>query len=141
MVTSLFFLTGLTVAAIVIAMVATSDKRVAQNDYTHTRAFYSSDAGSESAINWLRVRNTWPTPLNEQGAVVRMDDFTDLNVSGHYEKNEFKYDMDFDRARFRPGWSKEYRDFDYTILSEGASAKESSAMVEVQASRLFKVVY
>lgn len=142
MVTALFFLVGLMVAAVVIAMVATSEKRVAQNDYTHARAFNSSDAGSEAAINWLRLSNRPPTILDAgTGAVRQMGDYTELAVSGNYESNRFKFDAEYDRVRFRPGWSKEYRDFDYTIESEGASAKESSAMVEVQASRLFKVEY
>jgi hypothetical protein len=142
MVTALFFITGLTVAAAVIAMVATSEKRVAQNEYTHVRSFNASDAGTEEAINWLRLRPAPPRVIDTQTNAVReLPDYANLYRSGHYEENKYKYDIEFDRVRFRPGWSREYLDFDYTIDAEGASAQESSAEVEVQASRLFKQGY
>lgn len=140
LVTALFFITGLTVAAAVIAMVATSEKRIAQNEYTHTRSFNSSDAGSEEAINWIRLRTSPPGIIN--GKKVRdLVDYTTMDSNGITEENKYKYGIDFDRVRFRPGWSREYRDFDYTIDAEGASAQESSAMLEVQASRLFRQGY
>jgi len=142
MVTALFFLVGLAVAAAVIAMVATSHKRVSENDYTHSRAFYSADAGSESAINWLRLSNTPPTIVDAQTQKVRsMNDYTHLNVDGNSENNMYKYDATFNRAHFRPGWSKEYMDFDYTVDADGSSSVQSSSQIEVQVSRLFKVEY
>ena len=142
MVTTLFFLVGLAVAAAVIAMVATSHKRVAENDYTHSRSFYSADAGSESAINWLRVSDRPPTIVNAQTRKVRsMNDYTHLNVDGNHENNMYKYDATYDRVRFRPGWSKDYRDFDYTVDADGSSSLQSSSQIEVQVSRLFKVEY
>ncbi len=141
LVTALFFITGLTVAAAVIAMVATSEKRIAHNEYTHTRSFNASDAGTEEAINWLRLLAKAPATIDADNNVKSLADYSDLYSSGNYEENKYKYDIAFDRVRFRPGYSKEFRDFDYTIDSEGASAKESSAMLEVQASRLFKQGY
>ncbi|HET6463947.1 MAG TPA: hypothetical protein VFH33_09120 [Candidatus Krumholzibacteria bacterium] len=142
MVTTLFFIIGLTVAAAVIAMVTTSEKRVAHNDYTHSRSYYSSDAGSESAINWLRLRNEPPTIVDvATKAVVKQNQYTDIDVPNHTEENKFKYDTIYDRPRFRPGFSKEYRDLDYTINAEGASVSKSSSLVEVQVSRLFKLEY
>ncbi len=142
MVTTLFFIIGLTVAAAVIAMVTTSEKRVAHNEYKHSRSFYSSDAGSESAINWLRLRTSPPTIVDAgTRAVVKQNQYTDITLANHTETNKFKYDTIYDRARYRPGFSKEYRDLDYTINATGASVSGSSALVEVQASRLFKLEY
>jgi hypothetical protein len=142
LVTALFFITGLTVAAAIIAMLATSEKRIAQNEYTHVRSFNASDAGTEEAINWLRLRQSPPRVVDDQTNAVReLDDYSQLYKSGNYEENKYKYDIEFDRVRFRPGWSREYLDFDYTIDSEGASSQESSAEVEVQASRLFRQGY
>jgi hypothetical protein len=47
----------------------------------------------------------------------------------------------FDRVRFRPGWSREYLDFDYTVDTRGASVQQSSARIEVRTSRLFRQGY
>jgi hypothetical protein len=44
-------------------------------------------------------------------------------------------------VRFRPGWSREYLDFDYTIDSDGASTQQSETVIQVQASRLFRQGY
>lgn len=137
LVTALFFITGLTVAAAVIAMVATSEKRIAHNEYTHTRSFNNSDAGTEEAINWLVLRNTPPVFVAADSTVRDMGE-TNLYSSGNYEENKYEYDVKFDNMHFRPGWPREYIDYDYTIDAEGASAKESSASLEVQASRLFR---
>ncbi|HKW15503.1 MAG TPA: hypothetical protein VJS69_13540 [Candidatus Krumholzibacteria bacterium] len=142
MVTALIFLVGLAVAGAVVAMVATSHRRVTQNDYTHSRSYYSADAGSESAINWIRLAAVPPTITNlATGAVRNQNSYTHLDVNGDSENNMFKYDATYDRVHFRPGWSKEYRDFDYTVNANGASAQTSSAQVEVQVSRLYKVEY
>jgi Tfp pilus assembly protein PilX len=138
LVTALFFITGLTVAAAVIAMVATSEKRIAHNEYTHTRSFNASDAGTEEAINWLVLRETPPVTIDADNKVRDLGTYTTLYTSGNYEENKYQYDITFDTVHFRPGWPREYLDYDYTIDAEGASAKESSAMLEVQASRLFR---
>jgi len=138
LVTALFFITGLTVAAAVIAMVATSEKRIAHNEYTHTRSFNNSDAGTEEAINWLVLCDRPPIFVAADSTVRELATFADLYSSGNYEENKYKYDVKFDNMHFRPGWPREYIDYDYTIDAEGASAKESSASLEVQASRLFR---
>jgi hypothetical protein len=143
MVTALFFILGLTVMAAIITSIASSEKRVAHNEYTHVRAFNSSDAGSENAINWIRNLPEAPDAANVGVKVIDQGTYTDLEDpnAAHPESNKYQYDIEFDGMRHRPGWSPEYVDFDYTIDSEGASSKESSANIEVQASRLFNLEY
>ena len=121
LVATLFFITALAVTATVIVWVTGSERRVSHNEYTHTRSFYASDAGSETAINWIRTRQIPPRIVDTaENFVVDQDDYTYLQ-SDH----KYKFDVRFDRVRFRPGWSREYLDFDYTIDSRGASVQES----------------
>lgn len=137
LVATLFFITALAVTATVIVWVTGSERRVSHNEYTHTRAFYSSDAGSETAINWIRTRQIPPAIIDMQEKyVASQDDYTVL-----HNDHKYKFDVRFDRVRFRPGWSREYLDFDYTIDSRGASVQESSTRIEVRTSRLFRQGY
>ncbi|MGD8414166.1 MAG: pilus assembly PilX N-terminal domain-containing protein [Candidatus Latescibacterota bacterium] len=137
LVATLFFITALAVTATIIVWVTGSERRVSHNEYTHTRSFYASDAGGETAINWIRVQQM-PPPIidSEHKFVASQDDYTYL-TSDH----KYQFDVRFDRVRFRPGWSREYLDFDYTIDSRGASVQESSTRIEVRTSRLFRQGY
>jgi hypothetical protein len=137
MVATLFFITALAITATVIVWVTGSERRVSHNEYTHSRAFYSSDAGSETAINWIRTRQFPPDIIDADNKYVEnLTDYTDL-----YSDHKYKYNVKFDRVRFRPGWSKEYLDFDYTIDSQGASVQGSTTRIEVRTSRLFRQGY
>jgi hypothetical protein len=133
LVAALFFITALAVTATVIVWVTGSERRVSFNEYTHSRSFYASDAGSERAINWVRTQDFAPPLLDtESRQVFSLNDYIPL-----HDDHKFRYDIVFDRVRFRPGWTKEYLDFDYTIDSRGASVQESSTRLEVRVSRLF----
>jgi Tfp pilus assembly protein PilX len=137
LVATLFFITALAVTATVIVWVTGSERRVSHNEYTHARAFYSSDAGSETAINWIRTRQIPPAIIDLQEKFVEnQDEYTVLHGD-----HKYKFDVRFDRVRFRPGWSRDYLDFDYTIDSRGASVQESSTRIEVRTSRLFRQGY
>ena len=137
LVTALFFIAALSLTATVIVWVTGSERRVAHNEYTHMRSFYASDAGSETAINWLRTRTVPPTITDlVERFVENQTTYTSL-----YSDHQYKYDVRFDRIRFRPGWSGEYLDFDYTIDSFGASVNESTSRIEVRTSRLFRQGY
>jgi Tfp pilus assembly protein PilX len=137
LVATLFFITALAITATIIVWVTGSERRVSHNEYTHTRSFYASDAGSETAINWIRTRQMPPAIIDSQERfVTNQDEYTYINSDHKYQ-----FDVRFDRVRFRPGWSREYLDFDYTIDSRGASVQESSTRIEVRASRLFRQGY
>jgi len=137
LVATLFFISALAITATIIVWVTSSERRVSHNEYTHTRSFYASDAGSETAINWIRTRPMPPAIIDAQEMfVANQTDYTYLSSDHKYQFN-----VRFDRVRFRPGWSREYLDFDYTIDSRGASVQESSARIEVRTSRLFRQGY
>jgi Tfp pilus assembly protein PilX len=140
LVATLFFITALAITATVIVWVTGSERRVSHNEYTHARSFYASDAGAETAINWIRTQQIPPPIIDtEEKFVANEDEYQEL-LNDHAD-HKYKYDVRFDRVRFRPGWSREYLDFDYTIDSKGASVQESSTRIEVRTSRLFRQGY
>lgn len=140
LVTALFFITGLTAIATVIVFVTGAERKVAHNEYTHMRAFNSSDAGSEEAINWLRTQ-VFPPDEDPGNQNKVMDQTTyaalyDANATTQLD-NRYLYDITFAGAQWNPAYGTDWVDYNYTIDAEGASAQESSTNIEVQASRLF----
>jgi hypothetical protein len=137
LIATLFFITALAITATVIVWVTGSERRVSHNEYTHQRSFYASDAGGETAINWIRTQQMPPRIVNpDSNYVEELMDYIPI-----HEDQSYLYTVRFDRVRFRPGWSREYLDFDYTVDSRGASVQESSARIEVRTSRLFRQGY
>lgn len=140
LVTAMFFITGLTAIATIIVFVTGAERKVAHNEYTHMRAFNSSDAGTEEAINWLRFQAFPPDEdPNNQNKVLDQDNYsalTDPNAS-HQETNEYLYDITYSGQRWNPEYGTDWVDYNYTVDAQGASAQESSTNIEVQASRLF----
>jgi Tfp pilus assembly protein PilX len=136
MVIALSFITVLALLAVIIVSVATSEKRTAFNEGTTARAFYSADAGGEASINWLRIQNSPPGLL---------DGAKHVYVAGGYQTltsyDRYNNDVTYIRKRMRPGWDITFKDFEYTIDSNGSSVAQSQAEVEVQALRLFKEGY
>lgn len=136
MVVALSVITGLALLGVIVIAVATSEKRTAFNEYTHTRSFYAADAGGEMAVNWLRIQSTPPNMLDTQKHVYVPTGYDSLSNDHLY-----KYDITYVRKRLRPGWSLEYKDFEYLIQSDGASVAESETSIELQTRRLFKEGY
>lgn len=136
MVITLAFITALGLLAAIIIGVATTEKQTAFNETSHTQAFYSADAGSEAAINWLRFQNAPPPQLDTNGYVFVPSGYTTLNT-----KTDYRYDVQYQGKQWRPGWSHEYKDFRYQIQSDGASSQSSEARIEVQALRLYREGY
>lgn len=122
--------------AVVIVSVAVSEKKSQFATYTHSRAFYSSDAAGEAGINWIRIQPSPPGLLNAA---------KDVYLSGAYvpltPTHSYKFDIKYVRKHFRPGWGLEYKDFEYLIDADGASVQQSESAVEVNALRLYKEGY
>lgn len=136
MVVALSVIMGLALLGVIVIAVATSEKRTAFNDYTHTRSFYAADAGGEMAINWLRIQDNPPNLLDAQKRV-----FVPAGYDSLADEELYKYGITFIRKRVRPGWSLEYKDFEYRIEAQGASVAESQSEIELQTRRLFKEGY
>jgi hypothetical protein len=136
MVLALGILAVLAVLAIIVVSLASSDRWSASSEYTNTRAFYSADAASEAGLNWIRMRSAPPPLLDADRNVFVAGSFTALSSDHRYRAN-----VRFVRKRFRPGWSTEYKDYEYDVEATGASARQSQADVDVRATRLFREGY
>jgi Tfp pilus assembly protein PilX len=136
MVLVLGVLAVLAALAVIAVSIVSSDKWTAFSEYTHSRAFYSADAASEAGINWIRLQATPPPVVDGQNHVRVAGGFTALTGDHSY-----KSDIQYVRKHFRPGWSVEYKDYEYVIEADGASAKQSAAAVDVRAMRLYREGY
>lgn len=129
-------LAALAALAVIVVSIASSGKWTAFSEYSHSRAFYSADAASEEAINWLRNQPTPPPLVDANSNVLVAASYASLGTNHRY-----KSDIQFVRKHFRPGWSTEYRDYEFRIKADGASARAAEAAVDVQAMRLYREGY
>lgn len=136
MVLAIVVLAVIAVIALVVVSISSSEKWTQFANYTQSRAFYSADAAGEAGVNWIRTQPSPPDILDANNRVFVAGGFTALS-SDH----QYKYDVQFVRARFRPGWSLEYKDYEYMIEADGISAKQSEAAIEVRAVRVFREGY
>lgn len=136
MVLALGVLAVLALLSIVVVMIASSEKWTESGEYAHSRAFYSADAAGEAGLNWVRAQGRPPSILDANRSVYLSGGYTPLSSDHNY-----KYDVRYLRKHFRPGWSLEYKDYEYAIEADGASARQSEAAIEVRATRLFKEGY
>jgi len=143
MVMALVFITGLALTASVIVYIATSEKRVTFNQYSHSRSFYASDAGTETTLNWLYINSRPPRFQNEVSGLVTQDN----NFIEMEPDHKFKVDL-----HARQGANGSFQSYSmgdeagsgndpipikYVILSSGASANDSETLIEVLATRKY----
>jgi hypothetical protein len=136
LIVTLMMIAGLAVIGGIIVVIAASEKQVVFNESTHMRSFYSADAGGEAAINWLRTQGSPPDILDGANNVFVPSGQTSLSSDHRYQ-----FGIQYTGKRPRPGWSKEWKDFDYLVDSDGESVRDSRSEVELQTSRLFQEGY
>jgi Tfp pilus assembly protein PilX len=136
MVMALGALAILALIAIVAIAIVVSEKKTSFSEYTGARSFYSADAASESGVNWLR---------HEYSPAALVDTSSHVYVSGSYTtidtQSGYKFDVTYIRKRYRPGWSVEYKDYEYRVDASGQSAQQAAAGIEVRATRLYREGY
>ena len=136
MVSALAFIAILAVIATISIWVAGSEKKVSFSGETHQGSFYAADAGGEAGINWIRTRSTPPNFIGTTKDVFNGSSYEALD-----DDQQYRFDMTYVQKRPRPGWSLEYKDFDYRVLSDGSSVNNSQSQLELNLSRLFKEGY
>ena len=136
MVSALAFIAILAVIATVSIWIAGSEKKVSFSGETQQSSFYAADAGGEASINWIRTRSNPPGFIGTTMDVYQQTTYSDLD-----DNQQYRFEMTYVRKRPRPGWSIEYKDFDYQVHSDGSSVNNSQSEVELNLSRLFKEGY
>ena len=136
MVLVLGVLAALAVLALVVMNIVVAEKKTESADYDNNRSFYSADAASEAGVAWIRRQSNPPSLVDTLNHVSVSGAYTALSADDRY-----KYDVKFVRKRFLPGWSVEYKDYEYLVEASGASAQQTQSAVELGATRLFREGY
>jgi Tfp pilus assembly protein PilX len=136
MVMALGAIAVLAVVAIAVVAIVVAEKRTGFSEYAGTRAFYSADAASEAGVNWIRHQYSPPATVDSLSHVQVQNSYTTLASS-----NRYKYDVTYVGKRYRPGWSVEFKDYEYRVDASGASAQQSQSAIEVKATRLYREGY
>jgi hypothetical protein len=136
MITALAIITCLALLAVVIVSVSILEKKTTFNEYTTMRSFNSADAGTEAAVNWLRIQGYPPALLDADKHVYIPSDYSALS-----DDHKYQFEITYDRKRIRPGWSIHYKDFEYDVVALGESVQESESEIALHARRLFKEGY
>lgn len=136
MVTTLLVVLILSVLAVGVAWIASSEKKTSFAESVHIRSVYSADAGGEAAINFIRLSEVPPTYQDFGTRLVRSQGRTGLKDSQTYDYRAF-----FIRKSPKPGWGMDYLDYDYRINSHGTASRLGESGVELVVSRLYKEGY
>jgi hypothetical protein len=136
MVTTLLVVLILSVLAVGVAWIASSEKKMTFAESVHVRSVYSADAGGEAAINFLRMSETPPVVQDFGTRLVRSQGSTGLQGSQSYDYRAF-----FISKRPKPGWGMDYLDYDYRVASHGTASRLGESGVELVVSRLYKEGY
>lgn len=126
----------LAVIALVVTAVVVSEKRTHFNDYVGARSFYSADAATEAGVNWVKHQYTPPAIVDSSRNVFASNNYTAIG-----NNNQYRFDVQYIRKRYRPGWSSEYKDYEYRVNAVGGSAQQTQSNIEMRATRLYREGY
>ena len=136
LVTTLLIVLVLSVLAVAVAWMASSEKKISFAEGVHVNAVYSADAGSEAGINFLRLSNSPPHITNySDNKVLSVGETAILN------SQLFEFDCFYVKKSPRPGWGVEFMDYDYRVNSTGMASSKGESEIQMVASRLFKEGY
>ena len=136
MVLALGVIVLLAVLALVAISVVVTEKRTDASGYTASRSFYSADAATEAGINWLRQQSIPPAPIDTLNNVRLSASFDTLS-----DRNRYRFDVQFLRRTHRPGWSLEYKDYEFQVGAVGVSGIAAESAADVEVSRLYREGY
>lgn len=137
LVTTVLVVLVLSVLAVGVAWIATSEKKTSFAEGVHVRSLFSADAGGEAGINLVRTSDAPLLITSWADSTVHVQPQTVLDGSQNYAFHAFS-----EGASVKAGWDPTaYLDFDYRIGADGRAAQDGQARVEVVVSRLFKLGY
>lgn len=136
MVTTVLVVLVLSVLAVGVVWMATSEKKTSFAEGVHVASVFAADAGGEAGINFIRLADSPPLILDFGTMNVRNQGSTSLAGASSYS-----FDSNYLRRQLKPGWGTDYLDYDYRIGSQGNASRQGESGVDVVVSRLFKVGY
>ncbi|MBU8869722.1 MAG: hypothetical protein KOO60_02495 [Gemmatimonadales bacterium] len=136
LVTTMLIVLVLSVLAVAVAWMATSEKKISFAEGVHVRSVYSADAGGEVGINFLRLSSSPPHIVSYADSLV-----LDINETAILNTQTFEFNCFYAGKSPRPGWGVEFMDYDYRIDATGRASTNGTSQVEMVASRLFKEGY
>jgi Tfp pilus assembly protein PilX len=136
MVLVLGVLAALAVLALVVMTIVMSEKRTQLTEYSNDRSFYSADAAGEAGVAWIRRQASPPSLVDSLSHVSVSTAYTALSTD-----HQYKYDVKFTRKKFRPGWSVEYKEYEFLVEASGLSSQQAESAVELGASKTFREGY
>lgn len=136
LVTTLLIVLVLSVLAVAVAWMATSEKKISFAEGVHVSSVMAADAGGEAGINFLRLSDSPPAIIDyADSAVINIGETAVVN------SQTFEFDCFYSGKSPRPGWGVEFMDYDYQVASTGRSSVKGESNVQLIASRLFKEGY
>lgn len=136
MVTTLLVVLVLSVLAVGVVWMASSEKKISFAESVHVRSVFSADAGGEAGINFLRVADS-PPRISDFGSMT-VQNIGDTELAG---SQSYQYNAQYMSKRAKPGWGTGYMDYDYRVESTGEASTSGESEVQVVVSRLFKEGY
>ena len=126
----LMFLAIIALLGATAVVVTTTDLKIGSNYRTSQQAFYAADAGWPVAVVWLDGQHVPPLATQQIAPVALGNDTT------------YSYTLDDQPPPKKvPGYSAEYKDFDFKIVSTGSGLANSKSVIEVMPSKVYKVGY
>ncbi len=136
LVTTLLIVLVLSVLAVAVAWMATSEKKISFAEGVHIRSVFSADAGGEAGINFLRLADAPPHITDYADSLV-----LNIGETAVLNSQTFEFDCYYAGKSPRPGWGVEFMDYDYRVSSTGRASTSGESQVQMVASRLFKEGY
>lgn len=136
MVTTLLMVLVLSVMAVGVVWMASSEKKTSFAEQNHISSLFSADAGSEAGINFVRLSSTPPKIISYADSSVHYQSDTDLHGSQKYGLK-----CVFSGKARRPGWGIDFKNYNYRIDSTGEAATHGSTTVELVVNRLYREGY
>ena len=136
MVTTLLMVLVLSVLAVGVVWMASSEKKTTFAEQNHISSLFSADAGGEAGINFVRLSSTPPRIISFADSTVRNQGETTLHDSQNYDFN-----CAYSGKTRRMGWGVNYLNYNYRIDSNGAAATTGKSGVELVVNRLYREGY
>ena len=140
LVTALLVVLVLSVLAVGVAWVATSEQKTTFAESVHVRSLYSADAGGEAGINLIRAADGPPHIVSFADSTVHVQGETGLDGSQTYGYRAISRGREYVPG-YTIGSNNTYFHYDYEISSDGRASQDGRASIDLRVTRLFKTGY